>query len=170
MTTILATPLALDMFTARAPDELVDSAIIATGHVSSSLAAALQGGGLNFFMMLVQTIAALLLVCGLAYALFRWVLPRLQITGAANRMVRVIDVVPLGPRRSLHVIEVAGRWLLIASSEAGVQLISELDAESAAQAAASLQQQRAARSGFGTVVTTGGGFADQLARIMSRRK
>ena len=42
-------------------------------------------------------------------------------------MVKVIDRTPLDQRRSLFVVEVTGRWLLLGSSEGGVQLISELD-------------------------------------------
>lgn len=90
------------------------------------------------FFMLLQTISALALVCGLAYMLFRWVVPSIlpgTITGrSSHKLVRVIEVTTLDTRRSLYVVEVTGRWLVIGSSESGLQLLSELDAETAEQA------------------------------------
>ena len=85
--------------------------------------------------MFVQTIFALGFVCLLAYVVLRVVLPRLNVATAGKSMVNVIDRTQLEPRRSLYVVEVTGRWLLIAASEGGVQLISELDAEKAEQEA-----------------------------------
>lgn len=126
------------------------------------------GGGASFFLMLVETILALGLVCGLAYAIFRWVLPRLQATHSANSMVRVVDRAGLDARKNLYVIEVAGRWLLVASSEAGVQLISELDAEAAEEAAATLERIRPTFRA--TTDSAREAFADRFARLMNKRK
>ncbi|MDH3529332.1 MAG: flagellar biosynthetic protein FliO [Acidobacteriota bacterium] len=87
--------------------------------------------GLSFLWMMVQTILALAVVCGLAYLLFRVILPKFNFAGSSGSMVRVVDRVTIDARKSLCVVEVAGKWLLVAISEAGVQLVSELDAESA---------------------------------------
>lgn len=129
----------------------------------------------SFVLMLFQTLLALAFVCGLAYVLFRWVLPRLQgIAGAggSNSMVRIVDRVGLDARKSLYVIEVAGRWLLVASSESGVQLISELDATSAEEAADAVERMRPNFKGGGATNTTTPreAFADRFARLMSKRK
>lgn len=129
--------------------------------------------GANFFLMLMQTVLALGLVCGLAYVIFRWVLPRLQnFSGAGHHLVRVVDRVGLDARKSLYVIEVAGRWLLVASSESGVQLISELDAESAEEAAAELERQRPTfrRAGLSSTDGSAETLAEKFARILSKRK
>src|SRR6187397_3155261 len=91
--------------------------------------------GRSLLWMFVQTIMALGFVCLLAYVVLRIVLPRLNVATAGKGMVNVIDRTQLDQRRSLYVVEVTGRWLLIASSEGGVQLISELDAEKAEQEA-----------------------------------
>lgn len=125
--------------------------------------------GASFFLMLVQTLLALGLVCGLAYVLFRWVLPRLQhVSGMGGSMVRIVDRVGLDARKSLYVIEVAGRWLLVASSEAGVQLISELDATSAEEAAQAIERLR---PNFKTATATAReAFADRFARLLIKRK
>src|SRR5687768_310352 len=91
--------------------------------------------GTGLLWMFVQTILALGFVCLLAYVVLRVVLPRLNVGSSGRNMVTVIDRTALDQRRSLYVVEVTGRWLLIASSEGGVQLISELDAEKAQEEA-----------------------------------
>ena len=125
-------------------------------------------GGVNFFLMLLQTVVALGLVCGLAYVIFRWVLPRLAVTRSAGGMVRVVDRVGLDARKSLYVVEVAGRWLLVAASESGVQLLSELDARSAEEAE---QEAVKLRPAFGAqAATVRGAFAEKLGRILQRKE
>lgn len=129
-----------------------------------------MGSSLGFLWMLVQTIFALLLVCGLAYLIFRVLLPRLSGSFSSNNnMVRVVDRVGLEARKSLYVVEVAGHWLLIAVSENGTQLISELDAARAARA----EQEVLKNRGLTTTAAnqpSGGAFAEKLNEIMRRRK
>jgi flagellar protein FliO/FliZ len=122
---------------------------------------------MNFFTMLLETLLALGLVCGLAYLVFRLVLPRLNTVRSANSMVRVVDRVGLDPRKSLYVVEVAGRWLLIGASEAGVHLVSELDAQSAEEAAEELERRRSAPSP--SVEAARRAFSERLARLMNKK-
>jgi flagellar biogenesis protein FliO len=124
-------------------------------------------GHVDFAWMILQTLIALGFVCGLAYVIFRWLLPRLYSVGPGGGMVRVVERTGLDARKSLYVVEVAGRWLLIASSEAGVQLVSELDAEKAAEAARELE---GGRPSFGSdAAAIKGAFAARLARVMNRK-
>lgn len=113
-----------------------------------------------------QTIFALLLVCGLAYLIFRVLLPRLTGNFSSNNMVRVVDRVGLEARKNLYVIEVTGRWLLIAVTDNGAQLISELDAVDAARAEREILKNRALPSDL----PFGGSFADKLNEVMKRGK
>lgn len=130
--------------------------------------------GRNVIWMFFQTILALGFVCLLAYVALRVVLPRLNLATAGKSMVNVVDRTPLDQRRSLFVIEVTGRWLLIAVSEGGVQLISELDPDKAAEAsdlvrsAASSARARAALNQAGLTARTT--FADVLSRFGNRRQ
>jgi flagellar protein FliO/FliZ len=118
------------------------------------------GGGASFALMLLETLLALALVCGIAYAIFRW-LPRLQAARSANSMIRVVDRVGLDARKSLFVIEVGGRWLLVAASESGVQLLSELDA---AELQSRVDEADAARA------ASRAGRAERFASLLNRRK
>ena len=122
---------------------------------------------MNFLTMLLETMLALGVVCGLAYLVFRFALPRLTTVRSANSMVRVVDRVGLDARKSLYVIEVAGRWLLIAASEAGVHLVSELDAKTAEEAAAELERLRSAPNPSLTAVRSA--FAERLAQLMNKK-
>jgi flagellar biosynthetic protein FliO len=123
-------------------------------------------GSLNFLWMLVQTVFALGLVCGLAYLIFRVILPRLAVNYGSSNMVRVVDRIGLDARKSLYVIEVAGKWMLVAASESGVQLISELDAASAKIAEEEILKNRQlpANTAFGK------SFADKLNEVINRKQ
>ncbi len=76
-------------------------------------------------------ILALTFVCGLAYFIFRVLLPRFNFDFKSHSMVRIVDRVTVDGRKSLCVIEVAGKWMLISVTETGVEQICELDADSA---------------------------------------
>jgi flagellar protein FliO/FliZ len=65
------------------------------------------------------------LVCFLAYVGLHWLARRGA--GGGSSGIRLLSRLPLEPKRSLCVVEVAGRLFLIGCSETGVALISELD-------------------------------------------
>lgn len=97
-------------------------------------------GWLDIVWMLLQTAFALALVCGLAVLIFRYILPKLNIVSFNKSIVRVVDGASLEARKRLMVVEVAGKYLLLAVSESGVQMISELDGETVEQAVAKLEE------------------------------
>jgi flagellar protein FliO/FliZ len=71
------------------------------------------------------------LVAGLAYgALWLWrkAQPGMAI-GQREKLVKVVDAVPLGATTRLAVVDFAGRQLLVAVSRTGVQLLSEGEAK-----------------------------------------
>ncbi len=81
-------------------------------------------------------------------------------------MVRVVDRIGLEARKSLYVIEVAGKWMIVASSESGVQFIAELDAESAKFAEAEILKNRQLPSN----TAFGKSFADKLNEVIAKGK
>lgn len=122
--------------------------------------------GLNFVWMLFQTLLALAFVCGLAYLIFRVLLPRFTTNFGANNMMRVVDRIGLDTRKSLYIIEVTGRWFLVAASEGGVQMISELDAKEAAEAERVIVENRQMPNG----VLNGKSFQEKLNEVLNRNK
>ncbi len=108
------------------------------------------GTSASLFKALLQTFGALLFVIVLAVVVLRLVLPRLNaVTGVGESMIRVVDRLPVSATQSLYVVEVAGRWLVVGISSAGVQLVSELDPASAEVAETALLASRAAKPQFG---------------------
>ena len=95
-------------------------------------------GWFDIIWLLVQTAIALALVCGLAILIFRYILPRLNAVSFNKSIVKVIDGASLDARKRLVIVEVAGKYLLLASSESGVQMISELDGTAVEQAVAEM--------------------------------
>jgi flagellar protein FliO/FliZ len=79
-------------------------------------------------------ILALAAICAIAYVALRWGVRRFQDSTALRAAgMRVVDRLGLEPRRSLYVVEVGGRYFLVGSSEGGLRLISEIDADTAVE-------------------------------------
>ena len=79
--------------------------------------------------LLITSLLVLGAVCVAAYVAVR-VLGRVLAAGRARgtALMDVVARVPLEPRRSLYVVEVAGKALLVGTSEMGLSVLSELDA------------------------------------------
>jgi flagellar biogenesis protein FliO len=97
-----------------------------------------QVGWLDILWLLVQTAIALALVCGLAILIFRYILPRLNVVSFNKSIVNVVDGASLDARKRLIVVEVAGKYMLLALSESGVQMVSELDGAAVEKAVAEM--------------------------------
>jgi len=69
-----------------------------------------------------------LLVVGGALALLPSILSRLQARRSGGGLIDVVEVRPLGGRRSLMLVQVGARRILVGSSENGMSALAELDA------------------------------------------
>ena len=78
--------------------------------------------------MLVGSLLVLALVCVAAWVIVRFGVRRLW-GPRGGGVLDVVARVPLEPRRSLYVVEVAGKTLLVGTSEMGLSVLSELDGE-----------------------------------------
>ena len=80
--------------------------------------------------LLVMSLVVLGIVCVAAFVLVRLV-GRFLATGRARgaHLLDVVARVPLEPRRSLYVVAVAGKTLLVGTSEMGLSVLSELDGD-----------------------------------------
>ncbi|HZS37871.1 MAG TPA: flagellar biosynthetic protein FliO [Polyangia bacterium] len=76
---------------------------------------------------LVSTTVALVVVCALAVGALR----ALGRRGGRARGMRLVSRLAVEPRRSLVVVEVAGRWFLVGVGDGPMSLLSELDAAEA---------------------------------------
>jgi flagellar protein FliO/FliZ len=107
---------------------------------------------------LALTFLSLGLVCLLAYFSLKWVSRRG--VGHPSGPIRVIARVSPEPKRSLFLVETAGRCFLVGASDGGMNLLAEVDPK------ALHQEQAAARPGFPR--PAGGRFAEILSRVLAR--
>jgi flagellar biogenesis protein FliO len=87
-----------------------------------------NGAAASYGDLLVTSLVVLGAVCVAAFVVVR-LLGRFLATGRARgaHLLDVVARVPLEPRRSLYVVEVAGKTLLVGTSEMGLSVLSELD-------------------------------------------
>ena len=84
--------------------------------------------GASYGDLLVTSLLVLGAVCIAAFVAVR-LFGRVLAAGKARgaHLLDVVARVPLEPRRSLYVVEVAGKALLVGTSEMGLSVLSELD-------------------------------------------
>jgi flagellar biogenesis protein FliO len=102
-------------------------------------------GGYGLFLF--ETLFILVGVCVLAWLVLRFGVKRLYGGGAAaasaNGALRVLARLPLEPRRTVYIVDAAGKTLLVGASEAGpLTVLAELDERAVAAAVAAAPRQR----------------------------
>lgn len=89
-----------------------------------------QADSYSFLASFLQMLAALGLVVGLIllvyYAATR-LLRKLPVLSQGNRNIRIVEVRSMGPRKALVLVEVAGEYLLLASSGEQLTYIKSVD-------------------------------------------
>lgn len=102
--------------------------------------------GASYGDLLVTSLIVLGVVCVAAFVAVR-VFGRLLSTGRARgaHLMNVVSRVPLEPRRSLYVVEVAGKTLLVGTSEMGLSVLTELDTQA-------VEARRVVQPTFGEMV------------------
>lgn len=91
-----------------------------------------QPTSMGYGALLAQLLISLGAVCLLAYLAIRFGLKRFVPDQSAHAHMAVVARLPLEPRRTLLVVRVGGKHLVLASSEAGVQPVAELSEDEAA--------------------------------------
>lgn len=88
-----------------------------------------SGAAASYGDLLLTSLVVLMAVCIAAFVVVKLV-GRFLATGRVRgaHLLDVIARVPLEPRRSLYVVEVAGKTLLVGTSEMGLSVLTELDA------------------------------------------
>ena len=88
-----------------------------------------SGAAASYGDLLITSLVVLMAVCIGAFVVVKLV-GRFLATGRVRgaHLLDVIARMPLEPRRSLYVVEVAGKTLLVGTSEMGLSVLSELDA------------------------------------------
>ena len=112
---------------------------------------------------LALTFLSLGLVCLLAYFTLKWVYRRG--VGQSNGPIRVVARCSPEHKRSLFLIEAAGRCFLVGSSEGGMSLLAEVDAQTVRK---EMRDQAHDSVGSRLGRAARGRFAEILNRVLSR--
>lgn len=110
---------------------------------------------IDFGMLILRMFVYLALILVLIYFLLRKVLPLFVHGGTASqRVVRVLNRIPLEQKRSLVVVEILDKVYLLASAEGQISILMELDREKVFERKAVAQPPVA--------------FQDVLKKVLSR--
>ena len=120
-----------------------------------SLVSAAENSGheFSFLASLLQMIAALALVVGLI--LITWHFSSKLMKGLPvghqlfSKHIRVVETRYLGPKKSLVLVEVGGEYLLLSSSDGGLNFIKQIDMLEEIEVVEEKQEQ----SSFATLLT-----------------
>ncbi len=93
------------------------------------------------FTLLLRTLIGLALVCGLAYLILRYILPRMKIQTPQGELIRVVEKIHLDASQTLSVIDVCGKYYLITTSPNSSNLIAELDSKKVGEAEVEINQK-----------------------------
>jgi flagellar biosynthetic protein FliO len=83
----------------------------------------------GYGLYLLQTVLALGAVCLLAYVVLRYGAKRLYGAGPRpGKVLTLVERLPLDPRRSIYLVDVAGRQVLLGTSDqGGVTFLTEVE-------------------------------------------
>ncbi|AWV90981.1 flagellar biosynthetic protein FliO [Bradymonas sediminis] len=87
--------------------------------------------GADYGMMLIKMIIAVALVCLLAYAILRWGVGRIAGGRSGGEQMRVLGRLPIAPNRTVMVVQVGPKFLVLGNTETQISLLTELSPESA---------------------------------------
>ena len=108
---------------AASPSVLQDSSLSSDPDLSPGPSVSLGSGELFFKMML--SVGLVLGLGGAALYLSRRVLPK--VTQRGGKEIHILETACLGPRKALHLVEVGGQRLLIASTNDHVTMLTPLN-------------------------------------------
>jgi flagellar protein FliO/FliZ len=90
--------------------------------------AALASGGPDLGTSVMQMLGSLILVVGIILVLYYLAGRYLKLPQVGNsRYIRVVETRHLAPKKSLVLVEVGGKYLLLSNSGEGINLISKVD-------------------------------------------
>lgn len=95
---------------------------------------------MEYGAVLFRMVMMLAAVCAFALVTLRWGLRRFVAPRTANGPVEVVSRTVVEPRRAILVVRVGARHLVVGSSEAGMNLLTELEAGELAVAETTAQE------------------------------
>lgn len=75
----------------------------------------------------VRLLVALPLILGMAYLVLKYGLARRYLVTTGNRRMKLVEQLPLGPKTTLSLVTLGGRFYLLAHQDNAISLVKELD-------------------------------------------
>lgn len=84
--------------------------------------------GLDFGWLFLKTVAAMVLIIGLAILFIRYVMPRLQVGQLrSGKNIQIIERSGLEPKKGLYIIRVGSKLALVGTTEHAIGKIFDLE-------------------------------------------
>ncbi|HOK92437.1 MAG TPA: flagellar biosynthetic protein FliO [Spirochaetota bacterium] len=83
----------------------------------------------SFVWMIIKTIFVLGLFAGGFYLFYKFVTQKAGLQVSGHEAIRILSMVPVGPNKTLQLIDIAGKIYLIGVSESGINLLTEIEAK-----------------------------------------
>ncbi|MCL6639500.1 MAG: flagellar biosynthetic protein FliO [Firmicutes bacterium] len=123
--------------------------------------------GGEIFWAFIKLFVALPVVLVLACFVIRYIIGNKALSGAGARRMRVLERLPLTPKTAVVLLELGGRYYLLALHEAGVTLLKELEE---LPAAFDRESEGAPEGGFADILQRrlDGSIGRKLSRVIKK--
>lgn len=75
----------------------------------------------------VRLLVALPLILGMAYLVLKYGLGRRYLVTTGNRRMKLVEQLPIGPKTTLSLVALGGKFYLLAHQDNAISLVKELD-------------------------------------------
>ena len=87
-----------------------------------------EGSTLDFTWLFFKVVLAMVLVCGAAFAVIKYLLPRAHyIRNAKDSNIEILERMALEPKKHLYLLKVAKKTILIGTTETSLNRLVEWD-------------------------------------------
>ena len=85
-----------------------------------------EGSGIDFTWMFLKVLLAMILVCGAAFAVIKYLLPRTHYARRAkDSQIEIVERLTLEPKKNLYILKIARKSVLVGTSETSIQPLLE---------------------------------------------
>ncbi|HOK03424.1 MAG TPA: flagellar biosynthetic protein FliO [Spirochaetota bacterium] len=81
----------------------------------------------SFVWMIFKTILVLGLFVGGFYLFYKFVTQKAGLQVSGHEAIKILSMVPVGPNKTLQLVDIGGKIYLIGVSESGISLLTEID-------------------------------------------
>ncbi len=90
---------------------------------------ATHSGAVDFSLLFIKMIAALIVACVAAVLVLKYAVPKLSFTKRlmAGKGIKILSRMSIGNKQYLYLVKVAGKCILIGATDGGINKIDDID-------------------------------------------